>query len=222
MTFKLDFQKLSKPTFTPKPKLFDCICEVCGKTFKAKRRWAKTCDVPCRMKKLREKKDPERKEARERCKGKCEACRKPSDKLFFRSTDQGKKMLCGKCNSVYSQDKFHERVGDPKATRTKLWARVQHSLDEIPARTGGVYLIRCKKNGNEFIGSAKNVLLMCKKHIEALQVGEHPNTFLQSEWTEFGRDEFEFRLLRAVSDFDTLQNKLDVVLEERKPAYNLQ
>lgn len=57
----------------------------------------------------------------------------------------------------------------------------------------GVYMIRNKKNGKVYIGSAaKSLKLRLRVHLNYLRKGVHSNIYLQRAWNKYGERSFEF------------------------------
>ena len=57
----------------------------------------------------------------------------------------------------------------------------------------GVYVIRNKVNGKEYIGSAATSLKRrWKGHTDELKTGKHRNRYLQNAWNKYGANNFEF------------------------------
>ena len=63
----------------------------------------------------------------------------------------------------------------------------------------GVYAIRNKVNGKQYIGSAKSFKRRWYRHCEDLRNGSHHSTPLQRAWNKYGESMFEFRILEITS-----------------------
>ena len=59
----------------------------------------------------------------------------------------------------------------------------------------GVFQIRNLVNGRVLIGSSLNLPGILNRHQFALQMGKHQNRLLQTEWNEFGSENFAFEIL---------------------------
>lgn len=63
----------------------------------------------------------------------------------------------------------------------------------------GVYAIRNKVNGKQYVGSAKVFLRRWYRHSEDLRNGSHHSVLLQRAWNKYGEDSFEFRILEETT-----------------------
>jgi group I intron endonuclease len=59
----------------------------------------------------------------------------------------------------------------------------------------GVYLIRNVHDGKVYVGSSVRVHDRWMNHRTQLRAGKHSNSHLQSAWTKFGEDAFEFAVI---------------------------
>lgn len=62
-------------------------------------------------------------------------------------------------------------------------------------KKSGIYMIFCKKNSFVYYGQSSTVLMRLSKHKSNLSLGRHPNTKLQKDYDQFGKDAFEFKIL---------------------------
>ena len=70
----------------------------------------------------------------------------------------------------------------------------------------GIYKIINRTNGKFYIGSSININKRWNKHIGDLNANRHHNLHLQRAWNKYGGDNFEFRLVEAVEDFNMLED----------------
>lgn len=80
--------------------------------------------------------------------------------------------------------------------------------DAILAQSG-IYAIRNKINGKQYIGSAVNFYNRFKEHRSKLRRGLHHSKKLQNAWVKYGADAFELVVLEVVP------NKADLLLREQ-------
>lgn len=60
----------------------------------------------------------------------------------------------------------------------------------------GVYQILNLNNGKRYIGSSVNLEKRGREHFSALQMGCHCSSHLQNAWNKYGKNNFEFSILR--------------------------
>lgn len=93
---------------------------------------------------------------------------------------------------------------------------------------GGVYIITCVLNGNQYIGETGDFHTRWKEHRALLRSGEHPSTFFQIDWNRYGEQSFyagvithgyhRFKpLSRALTHCHVLEREW---IERLNPAYN--
>lgn len=78
----------------------------------------------------------------------------------------------------------------------------------------GIYEIRNKISGKQYIGSSVDVERRRIEHIAALQQGEHFNPHLQHSWNKWGEQNFVFDVIEEVNDRDELLAREQVYLDE--------
>ncbi|SFF08938.1 group I intron endonuclease [Bacillus sp. OV194] len=89
----------------------------------------------------------------------------------------------------------------------------------------GIYQIKNRKNGKVYIGQALNIELRLIQHFKQLKAGKHKNHKLQSDFSSFGEEGFETRILEECKPWEltrregTLCHEHDVWNEEK--GYNL-
>jgi predicted GIY-YIG superfamily endonuclease len=65
-----------------------------------------------------------------------------------------------------------------------------------------IYQIKNKVNGKIYIGSTNNIKRRWYKHIYELNHITHANKHLQKAWNKYGKDNFEFTVLKEVKNSD--------------------
>ena len=50
----------------------------------------------------------------------------------------------------------------------------------------GIYCIENIVTGHKYIGQSKNIYRRWKKHINALNMNSHDNSYLQNSWNKYG------------------------------------
>lgn len=65
--------------------------------------------------------------------------------------------------------------------------------------TTGIYCIHNKINDRRYIGQAKNAELRMRGHLNWLRKGIHGNNHLQSSFSKYGEENFEFYILEKCS-----------------------
>lgn len=66
----------------------------------------------------------------------------------------------------------------------------------------GIYRIRNLANGKVLIGTAMNLPGILNSNKFQLKMGSHPNKELQTEWNEFGSEQFAFEVLDVLPPRD--------------------
>ena len=69
---------------------------------------------------------------------------------------------------------------------------------------GGIYAIRNKVNGKQYVGSAVNIARRFTDHVKLLNRKDHHSVALQRAWLRYGGDAFELVILEIVRDADML------------------
>jgi len=94
-------------------------------------------------------------------------------------------------------------------------------------KISGIYKIRNKITGKYYIGSSDNILGTTGRwmeHINGLKANRHENSYLQNAWNKYGKENFEFSILKEISknDLFSLEQKyLDEAKKDGKRCYNL-
>lgn len=61
----------------------------------------------------------------------------------------------------------------------------------------GIYSITNKINNYMYVGQSINVYQRLKNHLNSLQLNKHENEYLQRAWNKYGKEAFEFKLIKA-------------------------
>ena len=67
--------------------------------------------------------------------------------------------------------------------------------------TSGIYRIYCKSEDKSYIGKSINIEERWKNHLNGLKKGKHHNKKLQKDFNKYGKDDFEFSVLKEVNDY---------------------
>ena len=67
--------------------------------------------------------------------------------------------------------------------------------------TSGIYRIYCKSEDKSYIGKSINIEERWKIHQNELKKGKHHNKKLQKVFNKYGKDDFEFSILKEVDDY---------------------
>lgn len=86
--------------------------------------------------------------------------------------------------------------------------------------SSGVYCIVCKKNGNMYIGSSKDVFKRMRRHFTQLTTGGHHSSYLQRSWNKHGADCFEAKVL-LLCGYSDLRFFEQLLIDSFYPAYNM-
>ncbi len=79
--------------------------------------------------------------------------------------------------------------------------------------TPGIYAIVCSETGSRYVGRSNGIGTRVMAHIYLLRNGTHDNKRLQSDFTRFGEDKFNYTVL------DKLHNPTKEMLLEREEFY---
>jgi len=90
---------------------------------------------------------------------------------------------------------------------------------EVTQRAG-IYAIRNRTNGHQYIGSAKNFENRWWWHCYWLRRGEHENIYLQRSFNKYGEETFDFIILEYVEDPELLTPREQHYFDTLKPEYN--
>ena len=67
--------------------------------------------------------------------------------------------------------------------------------------TSGIYRIYSKSENKNYIGKSINIEERRKIHLNELKKGKHHNKKLQKTFNKYGKDDFEFSILKEVDDY---------------------
>ena len=67
--------------------------------------------------------------------------------------------------------------------------------------SSGIYRIYCKSEDKSYIGKSINIEERWKIHQNELKKGKHHNKKLQKVFNKYGKDDFEFSILKEVDDY---------------------
>jgi group I intron endonuclease len=67
----------------------------------------------------------------------------------------------------------------------------------------GVFQIRNMANNKIYIESSVNLMAIWNRYKFQLNNGSHPNAILQSEWSEFGEENFIYEILSEIKQDET-------------------
>lgn len=95
----------------------------------------------------------------------------------------------------------------------------------VAIKNSGVYAIINKIDGKIYIGSSCDLTKRKYTHLETLKNNKHTNHELQKAFNEFGRDNFEWKVL-AYCSVDALRKKEQILINQynstnRNCGYNL-
>lgn len=88
-------------------------------------------------------------------------------------------------------------------------------------RQSGIYAIRNKLNGHQYVGSAINVARRWANHLSDLRKGTHHSRKLQRAWVKHSAEAFEFIILEVVDDVTRLITVEQQYLDTLRPFYNI-
>lgn len=69
-----------------------------------------------------------------------------------------------------------------------------------PKKRRGVYVIVCKANGMQYVGSATDISNRWGSHRWGLRHGRHPNPVMQADWDTHGEAAFEFKMVAEIQE----------------------
>lgn len=93
-------------------------------------------------------------------------------------------------------------------------------VNSFGLKKSGVYVIRNKKNGKEYIGSATKLRSRLINHIRELVAGTHYNKKMLSDFISHGICSFEVDIIEECKSPSVLYSVEQKYIDEKKPAYN--
>lgn len=66
----------------------------------------------------------------------------------------------------------------------------------------GVFQIKNKINSKIFIGSSMDLNAIWNRQRMQLKLGNHPNSELQKDWKEYGKESFSYKILAEIKQDD--------------------
>jgi hypothetical protein len=101
----------------------------------------------------------------------------------------------------------------------------QHSATAFSlAKVIGVYTITCKRNGRVYAGSSGDCYQRICWHLVKLRIGGHINRELQADFSEYGEEAFEHRIVERhsiISDAKNAECKYVAKLRQEGRPYNV-
>ena len=91
----------------------------------------------------------------------------------------------------------------------------------MKAENSGIYAIRHKETGKQYIGSATYFANRWAVHRYHLTRNQHHCSYLQHAWNKYGADSFEWVKLEIVTDLTKLVEREQVWLDACSGLYNL-
>lgn len=88
-------------------------------------------------------------------------------------------------------------------------------------KQSGIYIILCKPTGENYVGSAVNLLRRIREHKYDLNRGIHANSKLLAEWERYTEDAFEFSVLELVADKTKLLEREQFWIDTLRPTLNI-
>lgn len=68
----------------------------------------------------------------------------------------------------------------------------------------GIYMIRNRETGKVYIGSSNNISKRWRNHKSLLKNGKHHSIYLQNAYNKYGKNSFEYLVLKEVQEEDLL------------------
>lgn len=84
----------------------------------------------------------------------------------------------------------------------------------------GIYCIKNTVNGKCYVGSSRAVGARIKQHLSDLVTGTHPNKFLQTDWIEYGCQNFSFVVLEKCDDLIRFERE-QFYIDTLTSSYNI-
>ena len=108
-----------------------------------------------------------------------------------------------------------------RGTMDEISALVADAKEQLTSQMpGGIYKIRNTVNGNQYVGSAVNLVQRKSMHWTRLRREVHENGHLQRAWKKYGEENFEFLVVGRCLP-DRLLALEQEVMDHLKPEYNI-
>jgi group I intron endonuclease len=123
---------------------------------------------------------------------------------------------------------LNNNVIEPKDITNEIKNVLIKKVWKDTGKVSGIYKIINKVNGKYYVGSSQNVYGNCfgrwEEHLRDLKNNIHSNGHLQKSWNKYGKDNFEFILIKKVNISELLveeQKYLDIAKTEQNKCYNI-
>lgn len=73
----------------------------------------------------------------------------------------------------------------------------------------GIFAVICKTNSKHYLETTQNLKGAMNSTKFKLNAGMHPKRDLQKDWSEFGSDEFEIKVIEEIEYDDENESKVD-------------
>lgn len=87
------------------------------------------------------------------------------------------------------------------------------------AMATGIYSIKHKESGKQYIGSTFDIRRRWNNHLSLLKRGKHHSPILQHAWDKYGESAFEFEILEQCEEDDLIARE-QVYINNIHPSYN--
>lgn len=88
----------------------------------------------------------------------------------------------------------------------------------------GIYLITCKANSKQYVGSAVNLQKRWHDHCRDLRENKHHNPYLQRAWKKYGERAFEWQVLEYTSKAQLIEREqywIDILHTVKPSGFNI-
>jgi group I intron endonuclease len=86
--------------------------------------------------------------------------------------------------------------------------------------SAGIYMIKNKITGDCYVGKTEDLKSRWLTHKSALNRNIHANKVLQSDWNEYGKENFEYIILEKCI-WHEIDNKENEHVTKHRPKYNI-
>lgn len=84
-----------------------------------------------------------------------------------------------------------------------------------------IYEIKCLMNGKCYYGRSQEIEKRWRAHKNMLRRGTHNNSMIQSDWMEFGEENFKFNIIANFNDYQRSINAEQQLIDFNKNGYNI-